>query len=172
MDRILLFIASAFLYSSSSFAVDGDLASEGFQYSLVSYHEDGFDRAQPTGWKDQYGPLANQSVTIEEGSLDDPLDRKVSFTETSIGFGAAPFYGTHGVFRTSRSDDESTYLAVGFTIDELAENEAGWSDIRDDSLFAYGFGVNNSSYNIEYMMSLDEKDFDFSAISMGFTTAF
>ena len=172
MDRILLVIASAFLYSSSSFAVDEDLASEGFQYSLVSYHEDGFDRAQPTGWKGQYGQLANQTVTIEEGSLDDPLDRNASLMETSIGFGAAPFYGTHGVFRTGSSDDKSTYIAVGFTIDELAENEDGWSDSRDDSVFSYGFGVNNSSYNIEYMMSLDEEDFDFSAISLAFSSEF
>ena len=172
MDRILLVIASAFLYSSSSFAVDEDRASEGFQYSLVTYHEDGFDGAQPTGWKAQYGQLTNQSVAIEERSLANPLDRKVSFLGTSIGFGVAPYYGTHRVFRTSSNDDKSTYIAVGFIMDELASDEAGWSGDRDDSVFSYGFGINNPSYNIEYMMSLDEKDFDLSAISLGFTSEF
>lgn len=172
MDRILLVIASAFLYSASSFAVDEDLASWGFQYSLVTYHEGGFDGGQPTGWKAQYGQLTNQSVTIEERSLDDPLDRKVSFLGSSIGFGVGPFYGMRGVFRTSSSDDKSTYIAVGFMMDELAVDEAGWSDSRDDSVFSYGFGVNNSSYNIEYMMSLDEEDFDFSAISLAFSSEF
>jgi len=172
MDRILLVIAIAFLYSSASFAVDEDRVFEGFQYSLVAYDEDGFDGALSTPWNGKYAQLTNESMTIEERSLDGPLDRKVSFAETSIGFGVAPFYDSHGVFRKSSSDDKSTYIAVGFIIDELAMDEAGWSDSRDDSVFSYGFGINNSSYNIEYMMSLDEDNLNLSAISMGFTSAF
>jgi len=172
MDKIQIVIAITFLYSSSSFAVDKDRASGGFQYFLVSYHEDGFDGTRPTPWNGKYGQLTNEGVTLEERSLDDPLNRKVSFVETSIGFGVAPFYNTHGVFRTSSSDDKSTYIAVGFIIDELAMDEAGSSDSLDDSVFSYGFGINNSSYKIEYMMSMDEGNFDLSAISVGFTSEF
>ena len=172
MDKILLVIAITFLYSSSSFAVEEDRYSEGFQYSLVSYHKDGFDGTRPTPWNGKYGQLTNESVTLEERSLDDPLNRKVSFLGSSIGFEVSPFYGTNGVFRTSSSDDKSTYIAVGFMMDELAVDEAGWSDSKDDSVFSYGFGINNPSYNIEYMMSLDEEDFDFSTISLAFTSEF
>jgi len=172
MDRIQLVIAIAFLYSSSSFAADKDRASVEFQYSLVSYHEDGFNGAKPTAWKSKSGQLTNESMAIEDRSLNDSLDRKVSVLETSIGFGVAPFYNTHSVFRTSSSDDNPTYFAVGFIIDELAMDEAGSSDSLDDSLFSYGFGINNSSYNIEYMMSVDERNFDLSAISVGFTSEF
>ena len=172
MDRIQLVIAIAFLYSSSSFAVDKNRASEGFQYSLVSYHEDVFDGAKPTAWKGKYGRPANESVTIEERSLDDSLDRKASVLGTSIGPGVAPFYSTYGVFRTSSSHNNSTYVAVGFFLDELATDEAGTSDSLDDGRFSYVFGMNKSSYNIEYMLSVDEGDFDLSAISLGFTTEF
>jgi len=171
MDRILLVIAIAFLYSSSSFAVDEERASEGFQYSLVSYHEDGFDGAKPTAWTGEYARLANTSVTIEESSLD----RKVSVLGTSIGLGVAPFYGNYGVFRTSSSRDNSTYVAVGFVLDELAMDEAGTSGTSyswNDSGISYGFGMNKSSYNIEYMLSVDEENLDLSAISLGFTKEF
>jgi len=173
MDRILLVIAITFLYSSSSFAVDKDRAPEEFQYSLVSYHEDGFNGAKPTAWKGKYGQLTNGSVAIEDRSLDDSLDRKASVLETSsIGLGVAPFYGTYGVFRTSNSHDNSTYVAVGFILDELATDEADTSDSLDAGRFSYGFGINNSSYNIEYMLSVDEENFDLSAVSLGFTTEF
>ena len=172
MDRILTVIAIAFLYSSSSFAVDQERASEGFQYSLVSYHEDVFDGAKPTAWKGKYGRPQNESVTIEERSLDDSLNRKVSVPGTSIGLGVTPFYGNYGVFRASSSYDNSTYIAVGFTLDELTMDEGGTLDSWDDSGFSYGFGINNSSYNIEYMLSVDEENFDLSAISLGFTTEF
>jgi len=168
MDRIQLVIAITFLYSSSSFALDKDRASLEFQYSQVSYHEDGFNGAKPIAWKGKYGQLTNGSVAIEDRSFD----HKVSVLGTSIGFGVAPFYNTHGVFRTSSSDDKSTYFAVGLIIDELAMDEAGSSDSLDDSLFSYGFGINNSSYNIEYMMSVNERNFDLSAISVGFTSEF
>lgn len=168
MDRILLVIAIAFLYSSSSFAVDEERASEGYQYSLVSYHEDGFDGAKPTAWTGEYGRLTNKSVTIEERSLDP----KVSVLGTSIGLGVAPFYGNYGVFRTSSSRDNSTYVAVGFVLDELAMDEAGTSYSWNDSGISYGFGMNKSSYNIEYMLSVDEENLDLSAVSLGFTKEF
>jgi hypothetical protein len=172
MDRILLVVAIALLYSSSSYAVDGDRAPDGFQYSLVSYHEDVSGWAKPTAWKGKYGRLANESMTIEEIPLDDSVDRKVSVPGTSIGLGVAPFYGNYGVFRTSSSSDNSTYIAVGFILDELTVDEDGTSNSWDDSGFSYGFGINNSSYNIEYMLSVDEENFDLSAISLGFTTEF
>ena len=163
----------ASLYSSSSFAVDEDRASEGFQYSLVSYHEDIFVGAKPTAWKGKYGRPANASMTIEERSLDDSLDRKVSILGTSFGPGVAPFYGNHSVFRTSSSRDNSTYIAVGFILDELTMDEAGTSASWEvDSGLSYGFGTNYSSFNIEYMLSMDEGNFDLSAISLGLTTEF
>jgi hypothetical protein len=172
MERILLVVAIAFLYSSASLAADEDRASGGFQYTLVNYHEDVFDGATPTVWVGKYGQLTNENVTIEEKSLNDSQDRIRSVLGTSIGLGIAPFYGTYGVFRTSTNLDKSTYVAVGFILDELTMDEADTSDSWDDSGFSYGFGISNSSFNIEYMMSVDEENYDISAISLGFISEF
>lgn len=172
MDRIIAVAVSAFLYSSASFAVDVDRVSASFQYSLTGFYVDSFDGSKAPAWKGEYGQLGNETGSTEEGSLDYSRDRKVTAKGTMIGLGVAPFYDSHGVFRTSSSDHKPTYFAVGFVIDELAEDEAGNLDRDDDGLFSYGFGIKNSSYNIEYMMSLDEENYELSAISLGFSSEF
>jgi len=172
MDRILAVIVSALFYGSSSFAADVDRVSEGFQYSLPGLYVDGFDGSKATAWKGEYEQPGNENGPSEERSLDYSQDRKVTAEGTTMGLGVAPFYDSHGVFRTSSSDHKPTYFAVGFVIDELAEDEAGNSKRYDDGLFSYGFGIKNSSYNIEYMMSLDEENYELSAISLGFSSEF
>jgi len=172
MDRILAVLMGAFLYSSCSFAADVDRVSEGFQYSLEGFYTDPFNEAKATAWKGEYEQLGNEIEPTEERSLDYSQDRKVSTEGTTLGWGVAPFYDSHGVFRTSSSDDKPTYFAVGFVIDELAEDEAGNLERNNDGLFSYGFGIKNSSYNVEYMMSLDEDNYELSAISLGFSSAF
>jgi hypothetical protein len=163
MDRILFIAAIALLYSSPLLAVDEDRASEGFQYTLVTYHEDGFDRAKPTTWVDEYGQFTNENATI---------DRRRSVQETGFGLEVTPLFGTYGVFRTSSTHDKSTYIALGFISDELAMDEAGTSDRMNDSGFFYGFGVNNPSFNFEYMMSVSEENYEVSAIGLSFTSEF
>ncbi len=172
MDRILLVVAIAFLYSSPSLAADQNRAPEGFQYTLVSYHENGFDEAKPTAWVGKYEQLANQNVTIEERSVDDWLDRRSSTPETGIGVGVAPLFDTYGVYRTSTSNSKSTYVMLGFISEELATDEAGTLDSSDDSVFSYGFGVNDSTSNFEYMMSMDQENYQISAIGMSFISEF
>lgn len=172
MDRILTVLMSAFLYSSCSFAADVDRVSEGFQYSLDGFYADPFNETKAVAWIEEYSQPGNETGTTNERSLDYSQTRKVSAEGTSIGWGVAPFYDSHGVFRTSSSDDKPTYFAVGIVIDELAVDEAGISDRNVDGQFSYGFGIKNSSYNIEYMMSLDEDNYELSAISLGFSSEF
>jgi hypothetical protein len=76
------------------------------------------------------------------------------------------------VIRASSNHDKSTYVALGFIADELTMDEAGTSDSRDESAFSYGFGVNSSSSNFEYMMSVDQENRDVTAIGMRFTSEF
>ena len=172
MDRILAILVSAFLYSSSSFADDLDRVSGGFQYSLQGFYADPFYQPKATAWKDGYGQPDNETERTEQRALDYSQNRKVSAEGTTIGWGVAPFYDSHGVFRTSSSEDKPTYFAVGFVIDELAVDEAGNSESSADGLLSYGFGIKNSSYKIEYMMSLDEGNYELSAISLGFSSEF
>lgn len=172
MDRILLVVAIAFLYSSSSLAANQDRTSEEFQYTLVSYHEIGFDETKPTAWIGKYAQLTNGNVAIEEKSVDTWLDRSSNTPGTGIGVGVTPLFDTYGVYRTSTNHDKSTYLVLGFASDELSIDEAGTLDSRNDSGFSYGFGVNDSTSNFEYMMFMDQANYQISAIGMSFISEF
>jgi len=81
-------------------------------------------------------------------------------------------FDTYGVVRTSGNHGKSTYFALGYITDELAMDEAGTSGSSEDRGFSYGFGVNNSSSNFEYMMSVDQENYEVSAIGMVFTSEF
>jgi hypothetical protein len=160
-----------YLYSSPSLAADEDRASGAFQYTVISYYEDGVDGAKPGAWVGNYGQLANENVALEEKSVNDSLDSN-SASGTGIGMGVTPLFDTYGVIRASSSHDKSTYLALGFISDGLTMDEDDTSDSRDESAFSYGFGVNSSSSNFEYMMSLDQENRDVTAIGMRFTSEF
>jgi hypothetical protein len=120
----------------------------------------------------KYGRLTNESATIEERSTGDSLDDRRGILGTGLGMGVAPLFDTYGVLRTASSHDKSTYFALGYILDELTMDEVDKSDSRKDSGFSYGFGVKKSSYNFEYMMSVDEANYGVSAIGMGFTSKF
>ena len=134
--------------------------------------ENGFDGAKQTSWAGKYEQLTNEDVAIEERSVDDWLDRRSSTLGKGVGMGVTPLFDTYGVFRTSGSHDKSTYVALGYISDELTMDEAGTSDSRDDNGFSYGFGVNNSTSNFEYMMSVDQENYEVSAIGMSFISKF
>jgi hypothetical protein len=133
----------AYLYSSPSLAADEDRASGAFQYTVISYYEDELDGAKPGVWVDSYGLLTYENVAREQKSI-----------------------------RASSSHDKSTYLALGFISDGLTMDEDDTSDSRDESALSYGFGVNSSSSNFEYMMSMDQENNGVSAVGMKFTSEF
>lgn len=164
-------IGGAVLLTSSGVYADSG-ASEELEDSLVAYSEDGIDGAKPTAWVGKYGQLSIANGTIEEISVDDSLDERSGTPGTGIGMGLAPFFDAYGVFRTSSNHDKFTYVALGYVADELTMDEAGTLDSRDDSGFSYGFGVNNASSNFEYMMSVNQGNYEVSAVGMRFTSEF
>jgi hypothetical protein len=172
MDRILLFVAIVFLYSSPSLAANEDRAPQRFQYTLVNYHVNGLDGAKPTAWVGKFEQLTNENATIEERSVNDWLDRRDITPETGIGVGVAPGFDTHGVFRTGSNQDKPTYMVLGFISDEFAMDQAGSPHSRDNSGLSYGFGVNNASFNFEYMMSVDQENYNVSAIGLSLISEF
>ena len=89
-----------------------------------------------------------------------------------VGLEVAPLFGTYGVFRTSSDNENSTYVALGFILDEYIMDESETLDGINDSGLSYGFGVNKSSYKLEYMMYVDEEDYAVSAISLGIVSEF
>jgi hypothetical protein len=163
MDRILAVVTIAFLCSSPLLAANEGRASEGFQHTLITYHEDGYVGEKPITWVGQHGQFTNENVT---------MNRRRSDLGTGIGLGVVPMFGTYGVFRTGSNRDRSTYFALGFIVDELNMDETGTSDRRDDSGLSYGFGIANPSFNIEYMMSVDEENYEISVVGLSFISEF
>jgi hypothetical protein len=172
MDRILFIVAVALLYSSSSLAADDDRAANRFQNNLLTYSEDGFDENKSISWVGKFGQLTNLNLATVEKSINVSLDHNKSDMERHIGPGVAPLFGTQGVLRTSGEQDASSYIALGFNLDELIRDEADTSHSWGDSDLSFGFGVNNSSFKIEYMMYVSEEYYDISAISLGYISAF
>jgi hypothetical protein len=172
MDRILFVAAIALLYSSFSMAADEARATNRILNNLITYHEDGYDEKKPISWAGKYEQLTNVNLTTEELSTNDSPDRNRSDMETYIGPGVSPLFGTYSVFRTRGKQVGSSYVALGFKFDELTRDGAETSYSSDESDLSFGFGVNNASFNIEYMMYVDEENYEISAISLGFVSAF
>ena len=161
----------AYLHSSPSLAADEDQDSGAFQFTLISFLEDELDREKSDAWMDNSGQRKDENVVLEEKSVDDSLDSS-STPGMGAGMGVTPLFDTYGVIRASSSHDKSTYLALGFISDELTMDEADTSDSRDKNELSYGFGVNSSSSNFEYMMSVDQENDGVSAVGMKFTSEF
>ena len=164
-------VASAVILASNG-VYAGNGALETFHYFPVSYHADEVSGAKPTAHVSDYGQFENKIIASEERPVDNPLDYESTVPGKGIGMGVAPLFAAYGVFRTSGNHGKSTYLALGYIADGLAMDEAGSSDSREVSGFSYGFGVNNSTSNFEYMMSMDEENLEVSAIGMRFISEF
>ena len=172
MRKISIVVVIALFYSSPSLAAGEGPASDELQYTPATYYVDGFGEATTNAWVSLYGQYKDENTTIEGIKIGDTLESRGSALGPGIGLEVAPMFGTYGVFRTSITNDQSTYVAIGVTVDELFMDEADSFDSRNDSEFSYGFGVNNSSYNIEYMMYLDEENYGVAAFSVGFISEF
>jgi hypothetical protein len=172
MSRISIVVVIALFYSSSSLAAGEDPASDRFQNTPATYHVDGFGESKAKAWVSLYGQFENGNAAIEEIGIEESLKDRKSALGTGIGLEVAPLFGTYGVFRTSITNDKSTYLAIGITADELLLDESDRLENPNDSEFSYGFGVNNSSYNIEYMVYMDEENSGVAAVSVGFISEF
>jgi hypothetical protein len=161
----------AYIVSSPSLAADEDQDSGAFQYTLISFLEDELDREKSDAWMDNSGQRKDENVVLEEKSVDDSLDSS-STPGMGVGMGATPLFDTYGVIRASSSRNKSTYLALGFISDELIMDGDDTSDSMDKNELSYGFGVNSSSSNFEYMMSMDQENDGVSAVGMKFTSEF
>ena len=161
----------AYLYSSPSLAANEDQTPEAFQYTVISYHDDMVDGAKPGALVDDHGQHTYENLVLEEKSVDGSQDAS-STPGTGVGMGVAPLFDTYGVIRASSSHDKSTYVALGFISDELTMDEDDTSDSRGKNEFSYGFGVNSSSSNFEYMMSVDQENNGVSAVGMRFISEF
>lgn len=169
---ILLASSGAYLYNATAWAQDADQFSGEFQHTLVNYHESELNGAKPILWTGEYGELVSENVAIQESSVNDLTGRSTSNMEAGIGMGVTPLFDSYGVLRTGSNNNQSTYAVLGFLADEMILDDPDTVESDNDVKLSYGFGVNKSSFNFEYMMAVDEGRRDISAIGMRFTSTF
>ena len=172
MDRILLTVAIALVYSSASLAAHDDQTTRRVQTNPITAPKDLSAENKPVSWMNANGQFENLDLATETRSINDSLNRNSGDTKTYIGEGVAPLFGTYSVLRTSGKRDGSSYMAFGFNVDELTQAEADESSLRNNNELSFGFGVNNSSSDIQYMMYVDEDNYEISAISLGYIAEF
>ena len=172
MSRTLFAIATTFIFSSPSLAADKFAAPGEFQHTLVTYHEAGSGGLKPGSWVGNDGQPEDKNASVERILVDDSQDRSQSAQGMGVGLEVAPLFGTYGVFRTSSNNEKSTYVALGVILDEFITDESETFDDMNDSGLSYGFGVNKTSYKLEYMMYVDEEDYAVSAVSLGIVSEF
>ena len=172
MKKILLVITLALFYSSISYAASEGDTYGGLQYALVTYDEDGVDEAEPTALVGRYGQFVNDNISVEGRFGFGLQDDTVNVLGIDVDVEVDTFFGVYGVFHASSNSDTSFYGVLGFTKGEVTASAGGISVSEDDSGLSYGFGVDFNSFNIEYMLYLDEDFYEVSAISFGYNTYF
>ena len=168
MKKILSIIVLACFFSPSSYAAAEGDSYFGLQYALVTYDEDGFPDAQPTALVLRYGQFVNNSISVE-GRLGIGLqDDTVNFLNTDVDIEVDSVFGVYGLFHAGSSDNVALYGVLGFTKGKLTASIPGDSISESDSGLSFGVGVDIQSFNIEYMLYLDEDFYSVSALSLGY----
>ena len=172
MDRILVVATIALLYCSSSMAVDNTHSTSRIHKKPINYHETQHAEKNPVFRAGKYEQLTRVTPTTGEDSLVDSPVHNRNVMEPDVRPGVSPLFGTYNVFRTSGTQDGSSYVTLGFNFDELAGDESGTPYDGDESDLSIGFGIDNSSFNIEYLIYVNEESYEPSAVSLGFVSAF
>jgi len=174
----MLFVSSsvyagneAHVDGSASLTTDGEYAFGAIQYAKDPYLEDELQDPEPVTWADNSARLSHDIVAAGQKSMhgSPPAD---GTTGPGIGTGVAPLFDSYGVIRAGGSDANSAYVALGFSTDKWTMEAADTPDTGDKNALSYGFGVNGSSSNFEYMMSVDQETNSVAAIGIRFTSAF
>ena len=171
MKQTLLIIAFIFVCSSHTSAADEEQRYVGFQYSLVTYDEDG-DEVEPTALIARYGQFLNDWVAIEGrigfGLEDDALE----VGGLDIDVELENIIGLYGVIQTGSISIASLYGIVGYTQIDLEGSAHGISIDENANGLSYGLGVNIGSLSIEYMNYVEDHYYDVTAISLGYIYRF
>jgi len=171
LRQVLLIIAFISVYSSHAPAADEEQRYVGFQYSLVTYDEDG-DEAEPTAFVARYGHFLSDWFAIEGriglGLEDDSLE----VGSLDIDVEVEHIIGVYGVVQTGSIGIVSLYGIIGYTQIELEGSAHGISVDEKANGLSYGLGVNIGSLSIEYMDYIEDDYYDVTAISLGYIFRF
>lgn len=171
MKKTALIMSLVFYYSSFSLSASEGKTYVGIQYSQLNYDDEDFaEEAEPTALIGRYGYFFNDNFSVESrlgfGLGDDTLDFGVD-----VDIEVDNIYGLYGLYHLG-NNDVSFYGVLGLSKGELTGKGSGISESDDESGLSYGMGVDIKSFNIEYMMYLDEDTFEASALGLGYVYEF
>ena len=171
LKHILLIIAFISVYSSHAPAAVEEQRYVGFQYSLVTYDEDG-DEAEPTALIARYGQFLNDRFAFEGrigfGLEDDSLE----VGSLDIDVEVENIFGVYGAFHTGSISIVSLYGIIGYTHIKLEGSAHGIAIDEIANGLSYGLGVNIGSLSIEYMDYIEDHYYEVTAISLGYIYRF
>jgi len=171
MKKTALIVSLVFYCSSFSLGASKGEKYFGIQYSQLNHNNEDFpEEAKPTALIGRYGYFFNDNFSVESrlgfGLGDDTLDFGVD-----VDIEVDNIYGIYGLYHF-RNDDVSFYGVLGLSKGELTSKGPSISESDNESGLSYGIGVDIKSFNIEYMMYLDEDTFETSAIAIGYVYEF
>ena len=165
-------MALALAFGMTALSANESTGASQLRYSLISDYEMEYGNPKSVIWLGGYGQPENDSgyseVELNGGLL--PGDQPVS--ELGVGAGVAPLFSEYGVLRANGNMPGSTYLALGVVVDEATMDETELPNSWDVIDLSYGIGVSKSSYDVEYMLSMDEEGDGVSAVGLGINSRF
>ena len=101
--------------------------------------------------------------------LPEPADDSL---QDNLGMGMAPLFESHGVYRTDGANKNSPYFVMGYQSDGMLPEDEDPNDARADNGFSYGFGISDTDSSFEYMMSVDQDNYQTEAVGIRFNSQF
>ena len=89
-----------------------------------------------------------------------------------VDYNVDALLGLYGVYHMGWGTDASLYGVLGITQAGLSASGVGVSDDFSNTRLSYGIGFNVVGLNLEYMHYLHDRDYDVTAISIGYVASF
>ena len=172
MNRLPIIAATVILYSPIASAANQGPSYVEFPYTPVTDSENRIDELKPALSPAGYQATSQVETIDDKFGAESPENIRVGKSDVDVDLNVDQLYGTYGVFQARSDSNASTYLAVGFTLDEITEDNPEITDDRDGMGLSYGFGFTQESFKLEYMMYMDEDNLDISTIGLGLVSEF
>ena len=169
----LIVATSLYIFSSALIAGGKGQSYMGIQYALGNYSEEGISQeADPSVLIGRYGTYLLDNFAIEGrvgiGIANDTL----VFSGLEVDVDVDYIVGVYALGHMNIAKGSSVYGLIGFTQAEITASTFGVSVTDDDSGVSFGVGADIGAFNIEYIQYLNESEYEYSAISFGFTSNF
>ena len=172
MNRLPIIAAVVILYSPIASAANQGPSYAEFPHTLVSYSENQFQVLKPAPLSTGYQAISQGDTVDDNFRAESAANVRTGKSDVDVNINVDQLYGTYSVFQARSDSNASTYLAVGFTLEEFTEDNPDITHDKEGMGLSYGFGVTQEAFKVEYMMYMDENNLDISTIGLGLVSQF